>query len=513
MSIKAAHPKYLVVDDEIAKTDSLKEGFSKIMELPLEQGVFASNYEKACQILKSNSNIILCFIDCILPENQSKYLPDSTIHKQYHQKKYQLNLDSPNEHEWGIKLIKEIEHIKTLVFSGHLSEYDLKKIVNKYSHVIGCFTKPTLEAAILEIKKLYLEDLFKQEIKTVIPEVEIVSKSFDYSFLDKDVSLFVQERTQEIRRLARRTAQDIFNIGVYLIEVKAKLGHGNFYDWLDAEFNWSYSSAARFMSVANKFKTVNLGDLAIVPSVLYELASPSLPEPITTEVLERAKEGENITLKILRNLKSQHKKAKKKNSENTESLAQKKAELKANELDSATQTQNSRRTRREVNSNSSSVIQKIIRPQQKILKVEAGEKAEINSWWQLGKHHRLFCGEPKSDKFFQKLPLKIALAVNLPPNNDFSLIPPLKSDSDFSFRSQYNTELRKDWLIQAIQKCIWDTVAERETVIFCYAPYPELLEVATKMDSHFIVAEPNLEKCDRILAHWREKESVKKIIS
>jgi phage N-6-adenine-methyltransferase len=118
--------------------------------------------------------------------------------------------------------------------------------------------------------------------------------TFDYTALDLETRIVVQQRTEEIRVLVRRSAQDIIDIGAKLIDVKARLGHGNFGRWLDAEFGWSGRTAANFMNVSSKFANfANLADFAA--SALYLLSEPSTPEPARLEAIERANNGESIT--------------------------------------------------------------------------------------------------------------------------------------------------------------------------------------------------------------------------
>ena len=62
---------------------------------------------------------------------------------------------------------------------------------------------------------------------------------FDYASLNPETRIVIQQRTNEIKTLIQRAAQDIFEIGQKLVEVKAKLGHGHFRSWLKAEFEWS----------------------------------------------------------------------------------------------------------------------------------------------------------------------------------------------------------------------------------------------------------------------------------
>ncbi|MEC4813579.1 MAG: DUF3102 domain-containing protein [Scytonema sp. PMC 1069.18] len=119
--------------------------------------------------------------------------------------------------------------------------------------------------------------------------------NFDYSNIDPELFQLIQQRTNEIKSLMRRSAQDIIDIGQKLIEVKQHLGHGKFRKWLNHEFSWSVSSANKFMHVANQFKCVNFTHLNLTASVIYLLASPSTSSAARAETLELAYNGENIT--------------------------------------------------------------------------------------------------------------------------------------------------------------------------------------------------------------------------
>ena len=98
------------------------------------------------------------------------------------------------------------------------------------------------------------------------------SLNFEYGLLESETQLVVQQRATEIKMLVRRSYQDIIDIGQKLIEVKQHLGHGNFRNWLQFEFNWSVSTATKFMQVALQFKSVNFTHLNIAVSSLYLLA-------------------------------------------------------------------------------------------------------------------------------------------------------------------------------------------------------------------------------------------------
>ncbi|MDF5720158.1 MAG: DUF3102 domain-containing protein [Rhizonema sp. PD37] len=143
-----------------------------------------------------------------------------------------------------------------------------------------------------------------------LPSGQIIN--FEYSFLEAQTRKIVLQRTNEIKVLMRRTAQDIIDIGQRLIEVKQHLEHGNFRNWLKFEFNWSVSAATKFMQVALQFKCIKLTHLNLTASTLYLIAAPSTPEQVRKEVIERASNGENISYNKAKAIVSQRKKTKKK---------------------------------------------------------------------------------------------------------------------------------------------------------------------------------------------------------
>lgn len=122
----------------------------------------------------------------------------------------------------------------------------------------------------------------------------------------------VRAAAERIRIRMKRTAQDIVEIGQDLIAVKAKIGHGNWLPWLEAEFGMSQSSADRFIHVATRFgdKLPTVGNLA--PSVVYLLAQNNTPEEVREQIIERAEKGEDVTVDEVKKLKDEVKAEKEK---------------------------------------------------------------------------------------------------------------------------------------------------------------------------------------------------------
>lgn len=140
------------------------------------------------------------------------------------------------------------------------------------------------------------------------PILNIVNRQcFDYGILDQETQISVRQKTCEIKGLIRQTAQDIFKVGQKLAEVKQQLKHGQFRNWLKTEFNWSVSSATKFMQVSEQFKNVNFTHFNFATSALYVLAAPSTPEAAREHALKLASRGENITYSLAKLIVKHHK--------------------------------------------------------------------------------------------------------------------------------------------------------------------------------------------------------------
>jgi len=76
-----------------------------------------------------------------------------------------------------------------------------------------------------------------------------------------------------------------------------KISDETFLAWIRAEFEWSQSSAYRFMDVTRAFPNLGRHEGAelIDVSALYLLARPSTPEPVREAALERAAAGERVS--------------------------------------------------------------------------------------------------------------------------------------------------------------------------------------------------------------------------
>ena len=463
--------KAICIDDLIAPKKTARTSFLSKSRLYHEDVFFADAYEPALEILDTHPEISLAFVDMRIPRRS--------------QDRHDFNPENPNQ-EWGKKLVEELLE----KYPQKYPEREIDIIVIT-AYTIYNFSSRGKKSSPVRIRARYKKPV---DYDSLIEDIAVLinnrrEKTFDYALFDEELSSFVRSRTEEINRLSRRLAEDIHNIGTYLIEVKARLKYGQFYAWIDKELRLSSASVTRFMQVANSFSLKEVKELDILPTALYELAATSVPEEAAREAIERAKQGERITQKTAQAIKAKYQSAKK-----VEQSPEEK-EAKQNILPASSQTPTSLLG-----------ISNLDKPKQEILAVVPSENAVKNSWWQLGEHNKLFCGEPKSNEFLKRLPKDIGLSITFLPENDF-LIPPIKSLFSLAFQSNYD-EIEIDSLME---ESIRTTTKPDELIVFNYLYYIELLNLAEKLKCHFIVAEPDLEKCEQILTMWREKGAVTRI--
>jgi 5-methylcytosine-specific restriction endonuclease McrBC regulatory subunit McrC len=139
--------------------------------------------------------------------------------------------------------------------------------------------------------------------KTADPFMPETLELFDYASLDKDTSVFLQEKTAEVKALMRQTVENVIRTGNILIEVKNRLPHGQWENWLNSEFGWAPRTARRMMMVADEFTSDTLTNLEITTSALYILSAPSTPKETREEAISLAQGGEKVTEAVVKDLR------------------------------------------------------------------------------------------------------------------------------------------------------------------------------------------------------------------
>ena len=102
----------------------------------------------------------------------------------------------------------------------------------------------------------------------------------------------------------KRTAEDIVAIGQDLIILKEELGHGNFLPFIKSRYQLTHATVHNFMRVAEQFGS-NIKLFDISPTVLYELAKPSMPEEVKEHITAKIEAGETVSVKEVQALKKQ----------------------------------------------------------------------------------------------------------------------------------------------------------------------------------------------------------------
>lgn len=105
------------------------------------------------------------------------------------------------------------------------------------------------------------------------------------------------DRARRIRNLVDVARGCIIEVGRELIAAKAEVAHGEWLPWLEREFGWSIRTADNYMNVAAKFASVaNFSGVTIDATALYALSAPEVPQSTRDEAIERAEDGEHVTL-------------------------------------------------------------------------------------------------------------------------------------------------------------------------------------------------------------------------
>jgi hypothetical protein len=108
-------------------------------------------------------------------------------------------------------------------------------------------------------------------------------------------SQVLKEHIEEIRRLAKRTVEDIIETGHHLVACQP-LVRGDWPGWLKEEFGFSEDTALNFMRIFKMSENRNFRDLNIGISPLILLAAPSVSEQARDEAFKQVEDGEPLSV-------------------------------------------------------------------------------------------------------------------------------------------------------------------------------------------------------------------------
>lgn len=347
-----------------------------------------------------------------------------------------------------------------------------------------------------------------------------VQTNFDYASLDAGSRAFVQHQTVEIRQLGQRVIQDVYDIGQKLILVKEKMGHGSFTNWLVAEFGWSERTAQRFMNVAQvlndrfKDKSDKLSDLSLDfdLSALYYVTAPNTPVAVREELFAIAESGEKVTYTKLNQVKYKYS-TKKVGLEPNPKSEQLPPLSKASESEIA--PAQDKRSKPEIlaliprTQEQAQATVNQIQPVPPQAKIKASASEQASAWWQLDGKHLLFCGDPNSNDFLQKIPTQVSLLLAFP-------IPLIWQHSLLALTSFIVCEQQLDKILKKkgaqdiytlLETIMLDYSEIRSQIVICFLPLSVssiILNTTNCLERRAIIAEPDRDRCRAALDDWKK---------
>ena len=317
------------------------------------------------------------------------------------------------------------------------------------------------------------------------------SNDFDYSTLQSERRAIVRQRTEEIKERLKRSAQDIWEIGQKLFEVRSQLAYGNFDRWLKAEFGWSRRTAYNFIKVYEAFpECATVAQVSIAASALYQLSSPSTPQKVRNELIQRAKEGEKITRKDIRL-----------------ALKSKKPTLKGAADNKTVQPVGSQQQIISVISQDENLLNREEKTQ---IQISVARPAEIPveptlslGWHKLGEEHFLFYGDTASGQFQKAIP-QVTLAIAIT-SNDW--------DHDWLIDKAENLVVLQESLLEEDPLDTLITLLSQpgDIVLFPWLPDENAIDLAHQQKRIIIAGDPALDRCQKAIL--KSKLAVKAIAS
>jgi len=344
----------------------------------------------------------------------------------------------------------------------------------------------------------------------------IAPRSFNYTSLDTETAEFIQQQTTEIKGLFRQSIENILRIGQGLLQVKERLPHGQWLDWLEAEFGWTDRTALNYMHAAEQFKLETVSDLNMAARALYLLASPSTPEEAREEALERAQAGERITVTAARNLRDKYVPPKPAPNAAPPALGSPPVlEPQPSASAPAAQEQPSHSSIQPLpqpaiqslpqveHSAITPTPAKRRRAKEDKLFVVAPKQVRPQEWWKLGNDNYLYCGAPASVEFQKLLPEDIALSLVSPPNREaWPQSAPENAISIASIFTPYQEDQDLRLFRQIMDGYIQLYTDGGDTVVLGFLPDPAILPLLEQLGCRFFCADPDPAHCDSAITVW-----------
>lgn len=168
----------------------------------------------------------------------------------------------------------------------------------------------------------------------------LAAVTFDYAALEPALADDARAVASRIRGRLRTVYRDT---GRDLIQIKDRIGHGQFGAWLKAEFDMTERAAENYMNAARwlEGKSESVSDLPA--TAVYALAAPSAPVAAVNEVVAAIEAGTKLPTHAIRSMLAEALEAERKaKAEAAKTEEQRQEERKARESRAARQARNER---------------------------------------------------------------------------------------------------------------------------------------------------------------------------
>ena len=123
-------------------------------------------------------------------------------------------------------------------------------------------------------------------------------------------------------------------------------------------------------------------------------------------------------------------------------------------------------------------------------------------WWQLGKKHLLYSGDPSSPKFLTHVPERLVLLFAFPSTANWQ---PLIEAETRIITNKYlpqgkDVRLFEDTLESNI--LLYSNV--RDIVVSCFMPSIEILSILNRQDRCALIAEPDPTRVSAVISDWKQ---------
>jgi hypothetical protein len=114
--------------------------------------------------------------------------------------------------------------------------------------------------------------------------------------------------TNNIIKINEKLAvQNICEIGRELLFIKSRVPYRRFMLVVEKLLGYTPSMCRNYMNVYERFgaNSAIIAEITMLPTVLYALAAPSVPDEVVNKAIEKAATGEKVTVKDVKQIREE----------------------------------------------------------------------------------------------------------------------------------------------------------------------------------------------------------------